>query len=358
MTPHRSRRLRRHERIETVPFWAIDRFLSVCHRDTESLACVVPLYEDGLGFAFGASIEPGSIGFVAWMSEAHDAKYREIFDEARSVGCAGLFMPLTARATEYPLGSGDAVIDVPIDELIGPLGNRAAFRCVLFGVEAVARPRPGPEVYLPVKLRLPVANCPHVSLRRHPVSSAWQSACEDEAVDVDKDQKYVTYHRDVSVEEFRRGTRVTLDQPIVFFAKRERRFPMSVVSAATFSYGSSSLWEARDWGCASVDSGDQLVVSFYGGRLILSSIQFEVWILRGWYLAPYGPRKDQLGDGFSWGSFETPFVEVGAARRIQRFWRRLRYDPHHPVGNRLLRTRFENENKQAELEEASISLSV
>lgn len=337
-----GRGLTRHERRETVPDWAIAKFLRVCHRDTESLACVVPLYEDGSDFAFGASIEPGGIGFVAWMSDADDAKYRTVFEEARSACAAGLFMPLASQAPEFPVADGDAVIEVPVDDLIGPFGDRPFFRCVLFGVNSVAKARPGSEAYLPVKLRIPVANTPHVTLRRHRVAPAWQSACEDEAVDVDKDQKYVTFHRDVDVEEFTRGTRVTLDQPIVFFAKRERRFHMSVVSAATFSYGSSSLWEARDWGCASVDSGDPLVVSYFGGRLVLSSIQFEVWIVRGWYLEPYGRREAPPADeGFFWGSFRTPFVEVGAARRIQRFWRKLRCDPHHPVGNRLLRRDFE-----------------
>jgi hypothetical protein len=336
--------LTRHNTIETIPAWAILKFRRVCYRDHDSVACVVPVYEDGSDFAFGASISEGGIGFLSWLSDTGEAHYRAVFDLARSVCAAGLFMPLGGGPPEFPVGDGDAVVEVPVDGIMGVLGDTAVFRCVLFGVNSKDEAAPGTEPFLPLKLRIPVANAPHLSLRPHPACLAWQGDCEDESVDVDKDQKFITFHRDVRVEEFSRGTRVTLDQPVVFFAKRERMFEMSVVSAATFTRGATSLWEARHWGCASVDSADPLIVSYYDGRLFIAAIKYAVWILRGWYLDPYRPccRGDDRSadDAFYWGGFQTPFVEVCAARRIQRFWRRLRCNPHHPVGNKLLRLEF------------------
>jgi hypothetical protein len=103
------------------------------------------------------------------------------------------------------------------------------------------------------------------------------------------------------------------------------------------------MWDARECGNMCVDSGDPLIVTFLDGRLVLSSIAFSVWIVRGWYMDPYGSRPDPMEDRFGFGSFAIPFVEVGAARRIQRFWRKLRCDPHHPVGNKLLRMDFGKE---------------
>jgi hypothetical protein len=242
---------------------------------------------------------------------------------------------------DVPLREEDALIEVPSEDFIGGYYEREYYICVLFGVNSVAGPRRGAEALLPAKFRLPVANCPHPSVRPHPVAAAWQAPAEDETVDIENDQKFITFHRCVTVEEFERGTRVTLDQPIVIFAKRERRFEMSVVSSATFTYGHAEMWTAREWGHMSVESGDPLIVTYQDGRLVLSSIAFAVWIVRGWYVESFARRHMQLDDRFDLGSFSSPFEEVQAARRIQRFWRRRSCDPHHPVGNRLLRLEFE-----------------
>ena len=341
--PSAGRSLTRHAYLETVPDWALTEFLRVCHRDTDELACVVPLYEDGMDFAFGASISEGVVGFVAWMSAVDEASFLTVFGEARRNFAAGLFLPRWSETPKIPLGEDDEIIEVSSDDLMGGFRDRESFRCVLFGVNGVAEPRRGGEAFLPLMLRLPVANTPHPSLRPHPAWPGWKDHRYDETPDVDDDQKYITFHRCVRVDEFERGTRVTLDQPIVIFAKRERRFDMSVVSSATFSYGRAGMWDAREYGNLSVDSGDPLIVTFFDGRLVLSSIAFSVWVVRGWYMDPYGRRPDPTEDRFGFGSFAIPFVEVGAARRIQRFWRRLRCDPHHPVGNKLLRMDFAKE---------------
>ena len=325
--------LTRHSALETVPGWAVEEFLRVCHRDTERQACVVPLYEDGIGFAFGASISEGGIGFVAWMSAVDEAGFGAVFEEARKSLAAGLFLPRWREPVHVPIGERDAVIEVLSYESWGRA--REYFNCVLFGVNAVALEAGGGRCsFMPAQFRMPVANSPHPSVRPHP-AAAGQS--RDEMPEVYNDQKYITFNRSVAVEEFERGTRVTLDQPIVILEKPGARFEMSVVSAATGSRGCAGMRGVLEAGRMSVDTSDRIVITSWDGSLELSSIAFAVWIVRGWYVDPYGrrPRSGYLG------SFSAPFAEVGAARRIQGFWRRRRCDPNHPVGNKLLRLDYE-----------------
>jgi hypothetical protein len=318
-----------HYALETVPRWAVEEFLRVCNRDTGGQACVVPLYEDGIGFAFGASISEGGIGFVAWMSAVDEAGFGAVFEEARKSLAAGLFLPRWREPVHVPIGESDAVIEVLSYETVGRA--REYFKCVLFGVNAVAVGRG----LLAAQFRMPVANIPHPSVRPHPAAAGAYS--RDETPEVDNDQKYITFNRCVAVEEFERGTRVTLDQPIVILEKPGRRFEMSVVSAATGSRGCAGMLGVIESGRMSVDMSDRIVITSCDGALVLSSIAFAVWIVRGWYVDPYG-RRSPSG---CLGSFSAPFAEVGAATRIQRFWRRRRCDPNHPVGNKLLRLDYE-----------------
>lgn len=314
-----------HFEASTVPEWIANTF-----------GCETPVYENS-EFAFGAELQSGCIGSLSWMSDSSPESCAAVLAEAKGRFVSGMYLPGRAHVPDFPVGEHDAIIDIPSLDV-----SDDSVRCVLFDVLKpleVTRPP-----LLPVRLRLPCStSVPHASVFG-----------DDEIEDRGGTgrERDLLASRLAQVSEAPWGVRVHFDRPVVFFRQPNRE--MSVVSAVTGTAGSLVV----DPACFDVNGETEQCFILFSGKEFQVFFERPLWILKGIYME-YSEVYFRADYEDFW-TFGRPFFEVVAARVVQRAWKnfrrakaarvvqrewkRLACDPHHPVGNRLLRKHFFTSN--------------
>ena len=365
-----SGRLTKHVKRSTVPDWLISNFWTLWEMNPKHI-CHIPVYEDDKGFAFSAWLEEGRIGCLNWMSKCSPQACEAVLREAKASRATGLYLPGIGHVPDFPVGENDLMVEIPTKKLQG--GN---LRCVLFDVlrskfsEASSAALPITIEFEPRTSRDWIT-LPFIQPGDH---FRGEQACGGEQIGGEQTcggeqacgeqtgtKKVLCADRRAQVSESARGIHLTFDRPIVMFApfkygKQRTRIGLGArrdPNIKAFDWPKKFLAvDEFDWPHgASMAMFDERVFKWSKNKLKcveLFDLHSRILVLRGIYLpAPEFASQEYY---IRWGNespsdaeYESLYglfsVEACAARVIQRAWGRVSCDPHHKVGERVLRKR-------------------
>ena len=115
----------------TLLAWVLEKYKNMGDRMLVEYICDTPVFENGK-VAFGACLDPGSIGCLCWMFDTNEENCLDVLREAKACLAAGLYLPGRGHVPDFPVDDTDVLVNIPMENERDIQGG--ILRCVLFDV--------------------------------------------------------------------------------------------------------------------------------------------------------------------------------------------------------------------------------